>query len=63
MIAELPKVMSLRDGAKKMSKSDPADFSRINLTDEPELLIDKILKAKTDSISQVKCIYIYYESF
>lgn len=46
--------MSLRDGTKKMSKSDPHDFSRINLVDDPELVIDKIIKAKTDSISKVK---------
>jgi len=49
-----PRVMSLKDGTKKMSKSDFQDASRINILDDPELIIDKILKAKTDSISKVK---------
>jgi tryptophanyl-tRNA synthetase len=43
-----PRVMSLRDGTKKMSKSDPSDFSRINLTDDAETIAGKIRKAKTD---------------
>ncbi len=43
------RVMSLRDGTKKMSKSDPSDFSRINLTDDREAIAQKIKKAKTDS--------------
>ncbi|WP_336279585.1 tryptophan--tRNA ligase [Bartonella sp. CB175] len=43
------RVMSLRDGTKKMSKSDPSDFSRINLTDDADLITKKIRKAKTDS--------------
>ncbi|ACS51689.1 tryptophan--tRNA ligase [Bartonella grahamii] len=43
------RVMSLRDGTKKMSKSDPSDFSRINLTDDADLIAKKIRKAKTDS--------------
>ena len=42
------KVMSLRDGTKKMSKSDPSDGSRINLTDTPDQISKKIRKAKTD---------------
>ena len=42
------RVMSLRDGTKKMSKSDPSDNSRINLTDDAELIAQKIRKAKTD---------------
>ncbi len=42
------RVMSLRDGTKKMSKSDPSDLSRINLTDDPETISKKIRKAKTD---------------
>lgn len=42
------RVMSLRDGTKKMSKSDPSDMSRINLTDDPDLIAKKIKKAKTD---------------
>jgi len=42
------RVMSLRDGAKKMSKSDPSDMSRINLTDDAETIAKKFRKAKTD---------------
>ncbi len=42
------RVMSLRDGSKKMSKSEPSDFSRINLTDTPDMIADKIRKARTD---------------
>ena len=42
------RVMSLRDGAAKMSKSDPSDMSRINLTDDAETIMSKIRKAKTD---------------
>jgi tryptophanyl-tRNA synthetase len=43
------RVMSLRDGSKKMSKSDPSDLSRINLTDDADMIAKKIKKAKTDS--------------
>jgi tryptophanyl-tRNA synthetase len=43
-----PRVMSLRDGQKKMSKSDASDLSRINLTDDAETIAKKIRKAKTD---------------
>ena len=43
------RVMSLRDGTKKMSKSDPSDQSRINLTDSADTIAQKIRKAKTDS--------------
>ena len=43
------RVMSLRDGAAKMSKSDPSDMSRINLTDDSDLIAQKIRKAKTDA--------------
>ena len=43
------KVMSLRDGTKKMSKSDPSDNSRINLTDDSEAIAKKIKKAKSDA--------------
>ena len=43
------RVMSLRDGNAKMSKSDPSDMSRINLTDNDELIAQKIRKAKTDA--------------
>lgn len=42
------RVMSLRDGKAKMSKSDPSDMSRINLTDDTDLVAQKIRKAKTD---------------
>jgi tryptophanyl-tRNA synthetase len=42
------RVMSLRDGTKKMSKSDPSDQSRINLTDDADTISKKIRKAKTD---------------
>ena len=43
------RVMSLRDGTKKMSKSDPSDATRINLTDSPELIAQKFRKARTDA--------------
>ena len=43
------RIMSLKDGLKKMSKSDPSDLSRINLTDTKDEIINKIKKAKTDS--------------
>jgi tryptophanyl-tRNA synthetase len=42
------RVMSLRDGTKKMSKSDPSDLSRINMTDDADTIARKIQKAKTD---------------
>ncbi len=42
------RVMSLRDGSKKMSKSDPSDMSRINMTDDADTIAKKIRKAKTD---------------
>ena len=42
------RVMSLRDGSKKMSKSDPSDMSRINMTDDADTISRKIRKAKTD---------------
>ena len=44
------RVMSLRDGTKKMSKSDPSEYSRILLTDENDLIAKKISKAKSDSL-------------
>jgi len=43
------RVMSLRDGSKKMSKSDPSDASRINLTDDADAIAQKIRKARTDA--------------
>tara|TARA_Y100000590_G_C15664798_1_gene994039 strand:+ start:626 stop:1627 length:1002 start_codon:yes stop_codon:yes gene_type:complete len=45
------RIMSLKDGSKKMSKSDPSDLSRINLTDDKDEIINKIKKAKTDAMS------------
>ncbi|MFY9211955.1 MAG: tryptophan--tRNA ligase [Aestuariivita sp.] len=42
------RVMSLRDGSKKMSKSDPSDMARINMTDDADAIARKIRKAKTD---------------
>ena len=45
------RIMSLKDGSKKMSKSDPSDLSRINLTDQKDNIINKIKKAKTDDKS------------
>jgi len=44
------RVMSLRDGTKKMSKSDESDASRINLTDDAETIANKIKRAKTDPL-------------
>ncbi len=41
--------MSLRDGSVKMSKSDPSDMSRINLTDSNDAIVQKVRKAKTDA--------------
>ncbi len=43
------RIMSLKDGTKKMSKSDPSDQSRINMTDDKDEIVNKIKKAKTDS--------------
>ena len=45
---EAARIMSLRDGTAKMSKSDPSDMSRINLTDDADTLMQKVKKAKTD---------------
>ena len=45
------RIMSLKDGTKKMSKSDPSDLSRINLTDEKDEIVNKIKKAKTDLLT------------
>jgi tryptophanyl-tRNA synthetase len=42
------RVMSLRDGSKKMSKSDPSDMARINMTDDADAIAQKIRKARTD---------------
>jgi tryptophanyl-tRNA synthetase len=48
VLKETARVMSLRDGTKKMSKSDPSDQSRINMTDSADDIAQKIRKAKTD---------------
>ena len=53
IVKEGARVMSLRDGTKKMSKSDESDNSRINLTDSAELIVSKIKKAKTDSLQEI----------
>jgi tryptophanyl-tRNA synthetase len=45
---EAARIMSLRDGSKKMSKSDPSDMSRIELVDDADTIMKKIKKAKTD---------------
>ena len=47
---EFSRIMSLKDGSKKMSKSELSDLSRINLTDEKDQMVNKIKKAKTDSL-------------
>ena len=47
---EFSRIMSLKDGTKKMSKSELSDLSRINLTDDQDQIINKIKKAKTDSL-------------
>ena len=47
---QFSRIMSLKDGIKKMSKSDPSGFSRINLTDGKDEMSNKIKKAKTDSM-------------
>jgi tryptophanyl-tRNA synthetase len=47
---QFSRIMSLKDGKKKMSKSEPSDLSRINLTDDENLIINKIKKAKTDPL-------------
>jgi tryptophanyl-tRNA synthetase len=49
IIGPATRVMSLRDGTKKMSKSDPSDLSRINMTDSADDIAKKIRKAKTDT--------------
>jgi tryptophanyl-tRNA synthetase len=48
ILGHATRVMSLRDGTKKMSKSDPSDLSRINMTDDADAIAKKIRKAKTD---------------
>ena len=53
---EFSRIMSLKDGLRKMSKSDPSDASRINLTDNKDQIINKIKKAKTDTFPMPKDI-------
>jgi tryptophanyl-tRNA synthetase len=48
IVGAATRVMSLRDGTKKMSKTDESDYSRINLTDDADLIAQKIRKARTD---------------
>ena len=48
---EFSRIMSLKDGSKKMSKSELSDLSRINLTDDRDAIVNKIKKAKTDPLS------------
>tara|TARA_A100001015_G_scaffold317804_1_gene435740 strand:- start:165 stop:1169 length:1005 start_codon:yes stop_codon:yes gene_type:complete len=51
ILKNISRVMSLRDGKKKMSKSEESDYSRINLKDNPDEIVKKIKKAKSDSDS------------
>ena len=53
ILGEATRVMSLRDGTKKMSKSDTSDFSRIHITDTPDIISAKIKKAKSDMVDGV----------
>ena len=53
---EFSRIMSLKDGSKKMSKSELSDLSRINLTDHKDQIINKIKKAKTDPLPMPKDI-------
>lgn len=50
ILKEASRIMSLRDGTKKMSKSDESDYSRINLTDDADTIALKIKKAKSDMV-------------
>jgi tryptophanyl-tRNA synthetase len=47
---QFSRIMSLKDGSKKMSKSELSDLSRINLTDDKDMIVNKIKKAKTDPL-------------
>ena len=53
---EFSRIMSLKDGSKKMSKSELSDLSRINLTDDKDAIVNKIKKAKTDPLSMPSSI-------
>jgi len=50
ILGEATRVMSLRDGRNKMSKSDPSEYSRIHLTDSDEEILQKVRKAKSDMV-------------
>ncbi|MGF1561853.1 MAG: tryptophan--tRNA ligase [Geminicoccaceae bacterium] len=50
ILGEATRIMSLRDGTKKMSKSDSSDYSRINLSDDADTIAAKIRKAKSDMV-------------
>ena len=50
IMASTARIMSLRDGSKKMSKSDPSDQSRINMTDDADAIAQKVKRAKTDPL-------------
>ena len=58
---EFSRIMSLKDGLKKMSKSEVSDLSRINLTDEKDEIINKIKKAKTDPLPMPSSIEELYK--
>ena len=58
---QFSRIMSLKDGTKKMSKSDPSDLSRINLSDSKEEILNKIKKAKTDPLPLPKEIKGLFE--
>ena len=53
---QFSRIMSLKDGSKKMSKSEISDLSRINLTDDKDQIINKIKKAKTDPMPMPKTV-------
>jgi len=53
IVKDVKRIMSLQDGAKKMSKSDESDLSRINLEDSADVILKKVKKAKTDSLPTI----------
>ena len=53
IVKQVKRIMSLQNGLSKMSKSDESDLSRINLTDSADVIVKKVKKAKTDSLSHV----------
>lgn len=54
IMGEATRVMSLRDGRNKMSKSDPSEYSRINLTDDADTIYQKFKKAKSDMVDGIR---------